>query len=307
MAVECGYQSFKLRRFQSAVDLFAAGFAAPSNQIDAKPRRPAVFYRAYYAAALEEVGRHDEALALGRENTRIALEELQISPFYVGGRALLVHGRVLNDNQLLDEAIVASRQALDAFFRSAGPLDTAVDETVQFLYSLYTKKKDVEGNLGMMRDVMREFDAQLGPAHVETSRRVKSYSIALVNAGRAEEADELNTNWLQRVRHNDGTLPEVSEEVLRGHGDMLRATSQWARAEAVLRELLALMKRTRPDSARFWGDQSDLGNVLLKQGRKAEARPLLEEAVAGLEQIKEGWERDRLLSPARKRLAEVKK
>lgn len=307
MSLECAYHCFLDSQHEQALELFSAGFAAPSNHLDAGPRRPPVFYRAYYAQTLDKVGRHDEALALGRENTRIALEELQISPFYGGGRALLVHGRVLNDNQLLDEAITAAQQALDAFFGSAGPLDPAVSETVQFLYILYDKKKDVEGNLGMMRDVMREFDAQLGPAHVETSRRVKSYSIALVNAGRADEADKLNTNWLQRVRHNDGTLPDVSEEVLRGHGDMLRATEQWARAEAVLRELLALIKRTRPDSARFWGDQSDLGNVLLKQGRKAEGRPLLEEAVAGLEKSKLGWERDRLLVPAKKRLAEAKK
>lgn len=307
MSLECAYHCFLDSQHEQALELFSAGFAAPSNHLDAGPRRPPVFYRAYYAQTLDKVGRHDEALALGRENTRIALEELQNSPFYGAGRAFLVHARVLRANNLLDEAINAARQALDAFFDSSGPLDVSVNETVQFLYTLYDEKEDVEGNLGMLRDVVREFDSRLGPGHIATSRRVKTYSIALVSAGRSEEADEHNSEWLRRVRLPDGTLPAVAEEVLRGHGDMLRATQQWPRAEATLRELLEMMNRFRPNTARLWGDQSDLGNILLQQGRKAEAVLVLEEAMRELEKATPGYERNYLLPRAQKRLAEAKK
>ncbi len=307
MFLECGFQSHHVGQHERAVELFAVGFEAPSNRMDVVPRRPPVFYRAFYAASLDKVGRHDEALSLGRANARIAVEELQDSPFYGAARALLAHARVLRSNRLFDEALLTARQALDAFLNSAGPLDSFVNDAVLLMESLYADKKDKDGKLPLLKDLVREFDSRLGPGHIATSRRVKTYSIALVSAGRSEEADKLDSDWLRRVRLPDGTLPAVAEEVLRGHGDMLRATKQWQRAEATLRELLEMMNRLRPDTARLWGDQSDLGNIFIQQGRKAEAVTALEEAVQGLEKATPGYERNYLLPRAKNRLAEAKK
>ena len=307
ICLECAYHSYYAGQHERAVELFTAGFEAPPNHLDAVPRRPPIFYRATFAAALDKVGRHQEALALGRANARITVEELKGSPFYGGGRALLVHARVLRVNRLFDEALVGARQALDAFLNSAGPLDSYVNDAVLLMESLYADKKEKHGKMPLLKDLVREFDSRLGPGHPATSQRVKTYSIALVSAGRAEEADSLCTDWLRRVRLPDGTLPAVAEEVLRGHGDMLRATQQWPRAEAALRELLEMMNRFRPNTARLWGDQSDLGNIVLQQGRKAEAATVLEEAVRGLEKATPGYERNYLLPRAQKRLAEAKK
>lgn len=307
ICLECGFQCFQLAQHERAVEYFAAGLQAPSQHIDAIPRRPPVFYRAFYAAALDKVGRHEEALAVGRENARVVLEELQTAPFYGGGRALLVHARVLRANQQLDEALLTARQALNALLNSAGPLDASVNDTVLLMESLYSDKQEKHGKLPLLKDLVREFDSRLGPGHIATSQRVKTYCIALVSAKRSEEADSLCTDWLRRVRLPDGTLPAVAEEVLRGHGDMLRSTKQWPRAEAALRELLEMMNRFRPNTARLWGDQSDLGNILLQQGRKAEAAPLLDAAVQGLEQATPGYERNYLITRAKQRLAEAKK
>lgn len=307
ICLECAYHSHHAGQHEQAVELFTAGFAAPPNHLDAVPRRPPIFYRATFAAALDKVGRHEEALALGRANARIALEEIQASPFYGGGRALLVHARVLRANRLFDEALFTARQALDAFLNSAGPLDSYVTDAVLLMESLYSDKKEKHGKMPLLKDLVREFDSRLGPGHIATSRRVKTYSIALVSAGQSEEADKLCIDWLRRVRLPDGTLPAVAEEVLRGHGDMLRATQQWPRAEAALRELLEMMNRFRPNTARLWGDQSDLGNILLQQGRKTEAETVLEEAVRGLEKATPGHERNYLLPRAKNRLAEAKK
>jgi hypothetical protein len=67
------------------------------------------------------------------------------------------------------------------------------------------------------------------------------------------------------------------------------------------------MARFRPNTARLWGDQSDLGNVLIQQDRKAEAVTVLQEAVLGLEKATPGYERNYLLPRAKNRLAEAKK
>ena len=307
ICLECAYHSHYAGQHKRAVDLFTAGFAAPQNHLDALPRRPPIFYRATFAAALDKIGRHEEALVLGRANARIAVDELKASPFYGGGRALLVHARVLRANRLYDEALTAARQALDAFLNSAGPLDPYVNDAVLLMESLYADKKEKYGKMPLLKDLVREFDSRLGPGHIATSRRVKTYSIALVTAGRSKEADDLCLDWLRRVRLPDGTLPAVAEEVLRGHGDMLRATKQWSRAEVALRELLEMMNRFRPNTTRLWGDQSDLGNILLQQGRNAEAVSLLTDAVGGLEKAHPGYERDYLLPRAKNRLAEAKK
>lgn len=90
--------------------------------------------------------------------------------------------------------------------------------------------------------------------------------------------------WLERVRRRDGTLPPVTEELLREHALTLRVLKRHVPAEAALRELLAMMDQEKHGTLRRFADLSNLADTLINQQRAAEALPLLQQVVQFFEQ-----------------------
>ncbi len=275
------------------------------RQPDVVPPRDRAFHRFDFARALSSLGKSAEALEMTRENLSIALQTLGPSEI-VTARACLAHAELCHKHGLLDEAATTTRQALNLFYDIAGPLAAYSLSTLERLIEIEKARGDMDALIAVHRDALRAFDARLGPAHEATAERLKHYSQALVAANRADEADKLDSEWLKRVRMPNGTLPAACEQMLRGHIEVLRKLSDWPRAETALRELVSMMQRARPDHPQRHGDQNNLADVLMKQGRHSEAVPLLEEAIAALERSADGEVRRRHLPLAKQRLAEAR-
>jgi hypothetical protein len=76
--------------------------------------------------------------------------------------------------------------------------------------------------------------------------------------------------------------------------------SQWAEAETILRECLAIRAKTQPDDWSTFSTRSVLGGCLLGQKKYAEAEPLI---LAGYEGLKA--REAQIPAPSKPRLAEA--
>ncbi len=271
------------------------------------------FMRMDYGQALFDAGRHEEGLAVTRENVHIATAELRSDDFNLA-RSRLSHAALCYDAGLLDEAEAHVGPALHTFWegvgvRGIGAQGVYPERALNLLLNILQKRGNTPALLAVHRDAVRTFDAKLGAAHEGTTQQVARFSRALVAAGQPAEADQLDTDWLSRIRLPDGTLPPEAESILRAQIEVLRAKPDFPRAEKALRDLLHIVARVRPQDLQRYGDQSNLADVLIKQHRGAEAVPLLEETVRVLEQ--RGTENERVknthLEQARRRLAEARK
>lgn len=240
-------------------------------------------YMAEYARALFTANRQEEALELGRENIRLALAELGADSFETA-RALMPHAKLCQSAKIDNEAAMTARQALDIFWKTAGPLAPDAGSALNMLLEIRRGRQDTAGVLALHQDAVREFDIQLGPSHKSTVARVAAYSRALTDAGRLQEADELDAGWLKRLRLPDGALAAEAEEILRAHAEVLKKLPDMARAGTALQELVNLVEKLRPDDLQRFAYKSDLADVLIRQGRAAEAEPLLHAVITALEE-----------------------
>lgn len=304
--VRCGYELGRglgvAGRWQEALDLLAQACETLKSHPGLMSSGERSFFRMDYAGALFKTGHAAEALDTSRENVRLMVEE-QGEKFYDTARAMFRHAGLCRDAGELSEAAASARRALGSFLASVGPLDTMYDETLDLLLAVLTQQQDTEGLLALHRDVLRVHDEKLGPMNKRTSQRAAEYEAALVAAKRLDEADKLATGWLSRRRTPEGAIPADCEQLLRPHIGVLRGTAQWPRAEAALRDLIALVEHARPDDVQRWGDTDNLGDVLNQQHKFAEAIPVLEKSIAALEKTKDDDAVKRLHLPqARRRL-----
>ncbi|MEZ5385861.1 MAG: serine/threonine-protein kinase [Prosthecobacter sp.] len=235
------------------------------------------------ASALFRSGRREEALAMGRENCRLAVLELgdeQLRTAFTFGR----HAKNCREAGLMDEAASTGRRALEIYWCGVGPAQEDAAAFLRWLSETLLEMGDREGRITLMRDAVRECDHQLGPVHGMTLFRVEALMVALENMQRQAEAERLGAEWLTRARGRDGTLPVAALEMLRQHAYTLRLLARHAEAEAELRELVAMMDEHRPGDLKRFSDLSNLAQTLIKQKRVTEAVPLLQQVVRAFEE-----------------------
>lgn len=290
---------------KEAVGLLAEARAAAESCEDIEASYP-VRCRFLHAAAVFRAGRQEEGLKMGRENCQRAVAELGKAHL----RAALTfdrHGKNCREAGLLDEAIAVSAAALESYWSSVGPENSYAKGCLRRQSEMLLQKGALEGRLALMRDVLRVCDQQLGPLHALTLFRVEACVVALNDMDREKEAAALGGSWLERVRQRDGMLPLVAEELLREQALTLRRLNEHAKAEAALRELVAMMDKEKPDTLRRFADLSHLAETLIHQQRAAEALPLLKEVIQVFEERGETGAAltAKALPLAKKRLAEA--
>ncbi len=242
-----------------------------------------ISYKSEYAQALFSCDRREEALHLGRENIKFAAAQFGKDSFE-SGRALMRHAKLCVTANLDNEAAMTARQALEIFWKTSGPLGSDSGSALNMLLELRNARSDIEGVLALHRDAVREFDVQLGPSHKSTISRVAACARALIAVQRAKEADELNADWLKRIRLPDGTLGPEAEELLRAHVEVMKKRTDKARHETALRELISLIGKVRPQDLGRCAYESDLAELLIKQDRPDEAGQLLHAVITTLEE-----------------------
>jgi len=241
-----------------------------------------VRFRFDYAMALFRAGRREDALRQGRENCRLAVEELgrdHLRTAYTHAR----HARNCRDAGLLDEALACGRQALESYWSSVGPGHVDAEAFLARQAETLRKKQDAAGLLRLRREVLHESALQLGNGHPSTLKRAAELLTTLAAQRQLEDALTEGDAWLERVRGRDGQFPAQAAELLRRHSLHLRLSARHGRAESVQKELLSLMERHDKDSLDHCADLSDMAEIHLRLERPAEALPLLKVVIMAFE------------------------
>ncbi len=194
------------------------------------------------------LGRHEEALKLGRATCELAVEKEGEYHAHTG-RAyarLAVHCR---DAGLIDESIVHSRHALDIFWHTVGPGNVRANATLDDLAEMLEKKGDHESVLQLRRASLRECDQQMGTMSPDTQWQAGKVVEVLRDLHHMEEAHALAEMWLDRVRVND-RLPPGAAFLLVEDFLILRDMASHEQAERLLRQLPELLQ------AQDWGESA---------------------------------------------------
>lgn len=236
-----------------------------------------------HASAVFLSGRREDALKLGRENCQKAVQEVGAAHL----RTALTfekHARNCHAAGLLEEAMSTGQRALECYWSSVGPADGFAVTCLRFMLQCHKEQEDDEGHMALLRNACRVCDQQLGPLHRRTLELVESRVSLLISMGRQRDAGVVAHECLERVRQPDGGMPAAAEKLLRLHCAVLRGIQKLDKAEARLRELVALHDARRSDTLQRQADLSDLADVLIHLQRPAEALPMLQQVIRAFEE-----------------------
>uniref|UniRef100_UPI0037841113 serine/threonine-protein kinase n=1 Tax=Prosthecobacter sp. TaxID=1965333 RepID=UPI0037841113 len=227
--------------------------------------------------------RQEHALALGRDYVGKALKDLG-DRHVMTARTMYRLASCYKKAGMLDEAVTEGRRALDTFWRSVGPDNTFAKDCLSELSALLGKKGDKKERLALVHEAVKVCDLSLGPSHPFSLYRVECCMFIQNEQNYYYDAATVGTQWLQRIRSPQGTLPADADGVLRelARAQLLRRLH--SRSEAVLRELIVLMEEHKPEDIQRYSDMSNLADTLLAQDRPAEAADLLRKAIQGLKE-----------------------
>lgn len=287
-------------KYRQGAELLAEALAAVVKKPAAYEANAHLLYRLDLALALNKEGRKEEALSLGRQNVALALKELGRKN-YLSGRVLLNHAEMCEAQGGLEEAATVGTQALEILFAAASPLVPPTQRCLALVKRLRENSKNYAELAEVLKLALAAYQADLKGDDLRTTTCVKLCSQALVSAGRSHEAEQLNQEWLKRLSRPEGGLRAAAEPVLRGHLELLRAEQRHAEVEHFQRQIIALLAQFRPEDRQRWADVSGLAQLLISQGRHAEAVPLLQMAIPQLETA-EGRLKAEVLQTARSRL-----
>ncbi len=231
--------------------------------------------------ALFELGRHEEALKLGRETAELSLRE-QGQRHAVTGRVFGRLAKHCREAGLIEESIRHARQALDIYWHTVGPDYVKANATLDALATTLEKHSGHEAVLALRRDALRVCDQDLGPMHPTTLRQVGKVIDALRALKRLDEARMMAASWLDRVT-SDGSLPPGAATILVNQCQTLQDLGQSAEAALLLKKLPALLQAQEWDDSAYFSRWETLANRLRKAGQPEEARRILNHLLKTLE------------------------
>ncbi|MCX6857184.1 MAG: serine/threonine-protein kinase [Verrucomicrobia bacterium] len=231
--------------------------------------------------ALFELGRHEEALKLGRETAALSLKE-QGGRHAVTGRVFGRLAKHCREAGLIEESIRHARQALDIYWHTVGPDYVKANATLDGLATTLEKHSGHEAVLALRRDVLRVCDQDLGPMHAMTQRQAGKVIDALRELKRLDEAHTMAASWLDRVT-SDGRLPPSAATILVNQFQTLQDLGQSAEGAALLKKLPALLQAQEWDDSAYFSRWETLANRLRKAGQPEEARRILNHLLKTLE------------------------
>jgi tetratricopeptide (TPR) repeat protein len=244
----------------------------------------------YLAEAYQIAGRRDDALALAaavcdRGKKLLAPDH----PYAISGQYLLAElyraaGRTA-------EAIPLLRAVLDARSAQCGPADPFTLHLVILLSGAYQEAGRPDEAIPLLRRAAEAVRSKNGPTDPATHQALV---VALASLGRYAEAEAVSREQAAAVREKDGAESLSYALALMYLGRVL----MWQPgvpegAEAVTREAVAIY-RTAGETASvdYASALSNLGLLLLRQGKYADAEPVLRECLTIREKTTAGsWTR----------------
>ena len=205
------------------------------------------------------------------------------------------------------------------------------------LAAAYWPAKQLDKSIPLFEETLKRREAKLGRDHPNTLTTMANLGVNYKDAGRLEEAIPLleeayraakkypTLRWVgtplldayakagenaklanllqEQLPEARKTLPKDSPQLaglLAQIGMGLLEQKQWAEAEPLLRECLAIREKTQPDAWTTFNTKSMLGGALLGQKKYADAEPLL---LAGYEGMKK--QEAKIPPPGKIRLTEA--
>jgi hypothetical protein len=107
-------------------------------------------------------------------------------------------------------------------------------------------------------------------------------ALAYVDAGQHAKAEVLLRQGLDGARKQFGPADPRTATAMMSQGSHLIQQQNWADAEPIVRESLAIRQQTEPDEWSTFNSRSLLGGSLLGQQKFAEAEPLLLSGYEGM-------------------------
>jgi tetratricopeptide (TPR) repeat protein len=241
---------------------------------------PTLKAQSYLAKAYQDAGRGDDALALAEAT-------------WDRGKKLLApdHPYAVTAQYLLAELYRASGRTADAIpllravlgIRSAqyGPADPFTLCVLTVLSDAYQDAGRPDEALPLLRRAAEALRRKNGPTDPATQWAAHGLVVALVNLGQYAEAEAVSRERAAAVREKDGAGSLAYAQALMHLGRVL----MWQPgvpdgAEAATREAVATY-RTAGESASldYAGALSNLGLLRLRQGKYADAEPVLRECL----------------------------
>ncbi len=231
--------------------------------------------------ALFELGRHEEALKLGRETAALSLKK-QGERHSLTGRVFGRLAKHCREAGLIEESIRHARQALDIYWHTVGPDYVKANATLDALADTLEKHTGHEAVLELRRAAMKACDQDLGPMHPTTLRQVAKVIDTLRDLQRLEEARSMADPWLDRVS-SDGQLPPGAAALVVYHFQTLRDLGQVEQAETLLQKLPAMLQAQKWDESAYFSRWEAAASRLRKAGKREEAVRILNHLLKALE------------------------
>jgi tetratricopeptide (TPR) repeat protein len=186
----------------------------------------------------------------------------------------------------LDQALALGEETLQRMKGSAHehPMMTFVMENLADTYR-YSGKNRQAVELG--QEAVKRTEAKNGKDHPETLAALCKLIEFLAVTKNYTDAESSSRILLERVKQRTEALPETCVEALGSAGRILVSRKQWASAEPILRECLAIREKTQSNGWDTFNSRSMLGGALLGQGKVTEAQALVVGAYEQMEKMQE--------------------
>jgi serine/threonine protein kinase/Flp pilus assembly protein TadD len=205
----------------------------------------------------------------------------------------------------LDEAERLFRGELATYIKLLGPGHSSVATAQNNLALVLSAKGDLAAAEALMRESIEIDRKTIGEAHPNFANSLNNLAVMVHDQGRLDEARSLIDQSLRIVRPMFGDQhPRVATYLLT-LGRIEMARGELATAEGIFRQVLPVrVKALQPTDWRIGQAQAMLGGSLAKQGKNAEAEPLLVQSLATLKDIPGPEGKDAVF--ARQQLAALK-
>jgi hypothetical protein len=221
----------------------------------------------------------------------------------------------------LPETIALLERVRDAYIAKFGPDHLETLNTLNNLGTAYWRTKQLDKSVPLFEDLLKRREAKLGRQHRDTRRTVLNLGVNYKDTGRLREAIPLleevhqaakrfpefrlvafplfdaytqageNTKLAdllhEQLAEARRRLPRESPQLaglLAQIGMSQLQLKQWAEAEPLLRECVAIREQKEPEDWQTFNTKSLLGEALLGQKKYAEAEPLLMSGYEGMKQ-----------------------
>jgi serine/threonine protein kinase/tetratricopeptide (TPR) repeat protein len=181
-----------------------------------------------------------------------------------------------------DEAIALGEQVRDARMKNLGAYHPHTIHTLDNLALAYLGAGKPEQALPLLQQAAAGLEKhKFVPG--DSGKIIANICECLENMNDPRQADDWRRKWLEAAREKYGPESAAYAGELEVHGADLLDRGRHADAGPILRECLAIRRKTQPGDWKTFLAQSFLGATLLGQQAYAEAEPLL---VAGYEGLK---------------------